>query len=155
MSKESVSLGVFPFGAWRRYSFTPKLLRDIPKKIRPVRLPDGVWPRSGLLSIAVVSEGPADRRAGDKGTHPEGCAPATDGGLLQSPFYPLYYANRGCALRTHGYWQETVLPSFQPYRSKFFRFFPLKMSYIAEQCVVMSWLVRELGSQAQSHDSAT
>jgi len=31
-------------------------------------------------------------------------------------------------------------------RQNFFRFFPLKMSYIAEQCVALSWLVRELAS---------
>ena len=32
-------------------------------------------------------------------------------------------------------------------------FFPLRMSYVAKQCVLMSWLVRELASQAQSHGS--
>jgi len=34
-------------------------------------------------------------------------------------------------------------------------FLPLKMSYVAEQHGVMSWLVRGACSQAQRHDSGT
>ena len=36
----------------------------------------------------------------------------------------------------------------------FLWFFPLKMSYIAEQCVVMSWLVRELAHRHQAMTAA-
>ena len=34
-------------------------------------------------------------------------------------------------------------------------FLPLRMSYVAKQCVMMSWLVRELAPQAQSHEIGT